>query len=99
MDVDSGPVLYGLGTAATAFGIDAARINGRFDHASTLSYEMIAASWPLPNGTLLFPRIFSNGDHAPYLGEMAILLRSFGYNTPPLAAIVVDVSHCVRGEV
>lgn len=36
---------------------------------------MIAASWPLPNGTLLFPRIFSNRDHAPYLGEMAILFQ------------------------
>jgi hypothetical protein len=75
MDVDAGPVFYGLGTAATAFGIGAARVNGRFDHASTLSYEMIAASWPLPNGTLLFPRMFSNGDHAPYLGEMAILFQ------------------------
>lgn len=75
MDVDAGPVLYGLGTAATAFGIGAARINGHFNHASTLSYEMIAASWPLANGTLLFPRIFSNGDHAPYLGEMAILFQ------------------------
>lgn len=83
MDVDAGPVLYGLGTAATAFGIGAARVNGRFDHASTLSYEMIAASWPLPNGTLLFPRIFSNGDHAPYLGEMAILFQLSRMPTHP----------------
>lgn len=75
MDVDAGPVFGGLGTAATAFGIGAARTNGRFDHASSLSYEMIAASWPLANGTLLFPRLFSNGDHAPYLGEVSILFQ------------------------
>jgi len=75
MDVDAGPVFSGLGTAATAFGLGAARTNGRFDHASTLSYEMITASWPLPNGTLLFPRLFSNGDHAPFLGEVSILFE------------------------
>ena len=75
MDVDAGPVFGGFGTAATAFGIGAARVNGRFDHASTLSYEMIAASWPLPDGTLLFPRLFSNGDHAPLLGEVSILFQ------------------------
>lgn len=61
--------------AATAFGVGAARVNGRFDHASTLSYQMLAASWPLPNGTLMFPRLFSNGDHAPYIGEMSILFQ------------------------
>ncbi len=75
MDVDAGPVLGGWGTAATAFGIGAARVNGRFDHASALSYEMLAASWPLANGTMLFPRLFSNGEHAPYLGEVAILFQ------------------------
>ena len=75
MDVDAGPVFGGLGTAATAFGIGAARVNGRYDHASALSYEMIAASWPLANGTMLFPRLFSNGDHAPYLGEVSILFQ------------------------
>lgn len=74
-DVDAGPVFGGLGTAATAFGIGAARVNGHFGHASTLSYQMLAASWPLPNGTLMFPRLFSNGDHAPYLGEVSILFQ------------------------
>ena len=46
MDVDSGPV-------------GAARANGRFDHAYPLSAEMLFACWPLPDGTLLFPRILS----------------------------------------
>lgn len=74
-DVDAGPVFGGLGTAATAFGVGAARVNGQFGHASTLSYQMLAASWPLPNGTMMFPRLFSDGDHAPYLGEVAILFQ------------------------
>lgn len=87
-DVDAGPVVGGLGTAATAFGAGAARTNGRFDHASTLSYEMIAASWPLADGTLLFPRLFSNGDHAPMLGEVSILFQ--------LSRQAVDSAEAVR---
>ena len=74
-DVDAGPVILGWGMSATSFGVGAARVNGRFDHASTLSYQTIAASWPLLNGTMLFPRIFSDADHAPYLGEIAVLFQ------------------------
>jgi len=35
-DVDSGPVVDGFGIAASAFGVGAARANGRFDHAYPL---------------------------------------------------------------
>jgi hypothetical protein len=73
MDVDAGPVLAGFGFAACAFGVGAARANGRFDHAYPLAAEMLAASWPLPNGTLLVPRVLSDPADAPYLGEAAIL--------------------------
>ena len=72
-DVDAGLVLDGFGTAATAFGIAAARRNGRLDHAYAMQAEAVAASWPLPNGTLLIPRLFSNGVDAPYLGEASLL--------------------------
>ncbi|MBZ0121797.1 MAG: hypothetical protein K8H88_32690, partial [Sandaracinaceae bacterium] len=72
-EIDAGPVLDGLGTSANAFAIAAARRNGRFDHAYTLSSEMIATSWPLPDGTLLGPRAVSHAADAPYLGEAAIL--------------------------
>ena len=34
---------------------------------------MLVTSWPLPNGTLLAPRLLSNATDAPYLGEAAIL--------------------------
>jgi hypothetical protein len=72
-DVDSGPVLAGHGVAASAFGLGAATVNGRFDHAYPLAAETIVFSWPLPNGTLTTPRFLSNMSHAPYLGEAAIL--------------------------
>ena len=73
IDVDSGPVIAGFGAAATAFGLGAARANGRFDHAYPLTAEAIVFSWPLVNGTLAGPRILSNMTHAPYLGEAALL--------------------------
>jgi hypothetical protein len=72
-EVDAGPVVDGFGTSANAFGVGAARRNGRFDHAYTLAAQMIALSWPLPNGTLLTPRLLSHAADAPYLGETAIL--------------------------
>ncbi|MBP7275504.1 MAG: hypothetical protein KBA51_04795 [Kiritimatiellae bacterium] len=82
MDVDSGPVVGGMGVAASAFGVAAARVNGRFDHAYPLTAETIAFSWPLPGGTLLMPRVLSNAAHAPMLGE-ACLLFSLSRVTAP----------------
>ncbi len=82
-DADSGPVIAGYGTAASAFGIAAARSCGRFTHAYPLTAEALALSWPLPDGTLLGPRILSNLSGAPYLGEMAML---FSLTRKPLAA-------------
>jgi len=73
VDVDAGPVMNGYGTAASAFGIGTARTYGRFDHAYPLSAEALAASWPLPDGTRLGPRMFSNLSDAPYVGETALL--------------------------
>jgi len=72
-DVDAGPVIYGYGAGACAFGAGAARAMGRFDHAYALGAEAIVGSWPLPNGTLLGPRFLSNLSDAPYLGEAAVL--------------------------
>ncbi len=73
VDVDSGPVVAGLGVSASAFGLAAARANGRFDHAFPLAAEMIAFCWPLLDGTLVVPRVLSDSVDAPYLGEAAIL--------------------------
>lgn len=72
-DVDSGPVLRGIGFAASAFGVAAARAHGRYDHAYPLTLQMMALSWPLPNGRLLIPWSLSNATDAPLLGETAIL--------------------------
>lgn len=70
-DVDAGPVLDGFGTAASAFGVGAARRNGRFDHAYTLSAQMSSSSWPWLDGSMLLPQEFSH-PCAPMLGEAAI---------------------------
>lgn len=86
MDVDSGPVLSGLGVAANAFGVAAARKNGRFDHALALTGQLQIAAWPLPDGTLLLPRLLSNAADAPYLGEAAIL---FVLSTQPQAGLPI----------
>jgi hypothetical protein len=73
MDVDAGPVIAGHGVAASAFGIGAARKNGRFDRAYPLAAEMLATVSELPNGVLAMPRLLSNLSDAPMLGEAAIL--------------------------
>jgi hypothetical protein len=72
-DVDSGPVVLGYGFAASAFGLAAARANGRLDHAGPLAGLAVAAAWPLPDGTLALPRFLSSGVDAPYLGEAGLL--------------------------
>jgi hypothetical protein len=72
-DVDAGPVIGGYGVAACAFGIGAARVMGRPDRTYPLAAQAIVASWPLPDGTMLGPRILSNLSNAPYLGEAALL--------------------------
>lgn len=74
-DVDSGPVIDGFSTSGSAFGVGAARANGRFDHAYPLALEMIATAWTLPNGVLLGPRVLSDATEAPLLGEACILFN------------------------
>jgi hypothetical protein len=87
-EIDAGPVIDGFGTAASAFGIAAARRNGRFDHGYALSAELAAAAWTLPDGTLLFPRLASHQAEAPYLGEAAILC--FLTVQPAPGAVIVE---------
>ncbi len=72
-DVDAGPVIGGYGVAASAFGIGATRTMGRADQAYKLGAQALVASWPLPDGTLLVPRVLSNVSDAPYVGEAATL--------------------------
>jgi hypothetical protein len=72
-DVDAGPVIAGYGVAASAFGVGAARKNGRFDRAYPLTAELLATVGELPNGVLAAPRLLSNLSDAPLLGEAAIL--------------------------
>ena len=72
-DPDAGPVFKGYGTAACAFGIPAARSLARHDHLLKLGSQALVATWPLPDGTLLGPRLLSDPHEAPYLGEVTTL--------------------------
>ncbi len=73
MDVDSGPVVFGCGSVATAFGIGAAKTIGRYDHAAPLTLEIVACSWPTPFG-LLIPGLMGRlAAESWSLGEVAIL--------------------------
>jgi hypothetical protein len=85
-DVDAGPVIAGFGPGANAYGVAAARANGRFDDAWTLSSQVLAAAWPLPGGAWLGARILSNAAHAPYLGEANLL---FLFTTMPAPGVPV----------
>jgi hypothetical protein len=90
-DVDAGPVIDGYGLAASAFGIGAARVMARPDHLYPLATQAVVACWPLPDGTLLGPRILSIHSDAPYLGEAAML---FAMTCQPIeSAKLID-----RGE-
>ncbi|WP_444996114.1 hypothetical protein [Aliikangiella sp. IMCC44359] len=86
-EIDAGPIVDGLGVAASAFGIGAARANGHFEHAYPLMSEAIVLSWPLLDGTLLIPRGLSNLSDAPYLGESALL---FNMTRLPVFNKVID---------
>ena len=88
IDVDAGPVIGGFGAAASAFGAGACRTNGRFDQAYPLAAELIAVSWPLPNGTLVIPRMLSNMSDAPYLGEAGMLLT---LTRMPVAGVEIKI--------
>lgn len=72
-DVDAGPVIGGVGVSASAFGVGAARKNGRFDRAYPLAAQMLTLCWELPGGRLVLPRVMSDLSDAPLLGEAAIL--------------------------
>lgn len=72
-DADSGPVLWGFGTGATGLGIGAARLHGDHRRAGLLGAELIAGGIPLPDGSLLLPRLVSDIGHAPHFAETAIL--------------------------
>lgn len=85
-EIDAGPVADGFGTSANAFAIAAARRNGRFDHAYTLSSELVATAWPLPSGGLLSVQAVSQATDAPYLGESAIL---YFLTVPPAKGVPI----------
>lgn len=86
MDVDSGPVLCGIGSVSSAFGIGAAKTVGRVDRAAPLTTEVVACSWPTPFGFLIPGLMGRLAVKSWSLGEVAIL---FSMTRPTLAAETV----------
>lgn len=86
MDVDSGPVLFELGSVASAFGIGAAKRAGRLAHAAPLTWEAVACSWPTPLGFLIPGAMGQLAVGSWSLGEVALLFSM----TRPLPAGAVD---------
>jgi hypothetical protein len=86
MDVDSGPVLFDVGSVASAFAIGAAKSVGRIDHAAPLAAEVVAASWPTPFGPLIPGFMGRVAVKSWSLGEVALL---FSMTRPTLAAETV----------
>jgi hypothetical protein len=73
MDVDTGPIVGGIGSAASVFGIGAARALGRLDHAVPMTMEIIALSWPSPFGYIIPSMLSYSGAGTSCLGEVAML--------------------------
>jgi hypothetical protein len=86
MDVDSGPVLFELGSVASAFGIGAAKTAGRYDHAAPLTMEAVACSWPTPFGPLIPGFMGRVAAKSWSLGEVGLV---FSMTRPTLAAQTV----------
>lgn len=85
-DVDSGPVLFGVGTVATGLGIGAARSVGRFDYAVPIAMETVPASWPTPFGMLLPGALGWAAADGWCFGELMLL---FTMTRPSMIAHVV----------
>jgi hypothetical protein len=88
-EIDAGPVVGGFGTAANGFGVGTARIRGDMRRGYALTAEALVAAWPLPNGTLLGPRLVSNLLDAPYTGEAAML---FAWSRLPASQITTPAA-------
>jgi hypothetical protein len=70
-NLDSEPIIDEFGVAATAFGLSACRANERYYMGYPLSAQMMVATWPIPFGGLLLPRILSK-PHPPLVGEVSV---------------------------
>jgi hypothetical protein len=86
MDVDSGLVVGGLGSVASAFGIGAAKVVGRFDQAAPLTMEVVAFSWPTPFGPVTAGVLGSTAASGWCLGENAML---FSMSRPSPADVAI----------
>jgi hypothetical protein len=95
-DIDSGPVVFGVGSVATGFGIGAARGAGRFDYAVPIAMETVAASWPTPFGLFLPGWLGWVSADGWCFGELALL---FSMSRPVHGDVVVPYDGGIPGLV
>ena len=73
MDVDSGPVIFDIGSVASLFGIGASKSVGQLNHTVPLTIETIAYAWPTPFGFLIPSVAGKLAVNSWSLGEVALL--------------------------
>jgi hypothetical protein len=93
-EVDAGPIVGGFGAAANGFGVGTTRVRGDMRRGYALTAEALFAAWPLPNGTLLGPRLVSNLVDAPYTGEAALL---FAWSRKPASQVTTAATSAPAG--
>jgi len=71
--MDTGMIIRGYGSVASAFAIGAARANGRIDHSCPLTMETIACSYPTPFGLIALKLLSYASCKSACLGEVALL--------------------------
>ena len=89
-DVDAGPIFGGFSPAANAFAIAGMRAAGRFDLAWPIAAQSITAGWPRPGGRFGLAGLLSDPQHAPLLGEAALLSH---FTTQPAPGVPVRAGH------
>ena len=85
-DADSGIIVNGYGSVATAIGIGAARAHGRFDRSVPMTGEAIACSWPTPYGSVIPGMLGWVAANGACLGDV---LLAFSMTRPAVTGDVV----------
>jgi len=72
-DVDSGPIIFNIGSVASLFGIGASKSLGHLDYTVPLTIETVAYGWPTPFGFLVPSLVGKVTANSWVLGDVALL--------------------------
>jgi len=82
-DVDSGPIIFDIGSVASLFGIGASKGTGHLNNTIPLTIETIAFSWPTPYGFLIPSVMGKLTVDSWVLGDIALLFSMTRPNYSP----------------